>query len=277
MALIKRLKNNSGSKLQILNRDTQHGEYYDVPYNKWLEAAESSTLESLIQSGSIVVNDGSSDLNASDGVELVKRFQFDAANKISFNNTTNGFTSTNVQSAIEELKTLASKKRDFLHYQIIGNLNYNNYLYSGSDLVSGLLTSSRRSGDASNGYRYSNSAPTLNAITGKVVKLNAAIQGIAVSSGSPSSTIYVNLELWKVGMTNEGTKIGNMVIPVNTSTYNVGTYYNSSVDTNFVGSISLNLSVTENDLLAVKFSSQTGNSNAVAIENISVKLEVLQS
>jgi len=57
-------------------------------------------LTSLISSGDIVVNDGTSDLSSTDGLNYIKYPDFAGSSR--FDNSTNSFTSTNVQDAIEE-------------------------------------------------------------------------------------------------------------------------------------------------------------------------------
>lgn len=193
------------------------------------------------------------------------------AEDIFFDNSSNGFTSTNIQDAIEEN---SSARFQYLQYQIIGSLNYDNYLYSGSDKVSGLLFSARRSGNSNNGYRYSNCAPQTANFTGTVVSAAASITGLAVSTGSSSSTVTLHLELWKVGFNNEGTKLGDIEFDIESGSYNIGTYWNSSVLTSFSGTQIQDVDVTAGDLLALKFNSQTGSSNIVALQNITITLEI---
>jgi hypothetical protein len=60
-------------------------------------------LTTYINSGDIVVNDGTDDLSISEGLAYVKLAEI--AKSIRFDNSTNGFSSSEVQSAIEESKT----------------------------------------------------------------------------------------------------------------------------------------------------------------------------
>ncbi len=57
-------------------------------------------LTPLINSGDIVVNDGTNDLSVSDALAFIE--YADYAPNIRFNNSTNGFAAKNVQEAIEE-------------------------------------------------------------------------------------------------------------------------------------------------------------------------------
>ena len=69
-----------------------------------LASSDSVTeLTTFINSGDIIVNDGTDDLSISEGLAYIKLAEI--AKSIRFDNSTNGFTSTEVQSAIEESKT----------------------------------------------------------------------------------------------------------------------------------------------------------------------------
>lgn len=107
MALTKIIRNVSGADRQVINRVLANNESFTIPYHLWLECASNTTLAADISAGNLIVNDGTSDLSIAEGLELIQRFQFDSANKISFDNTTNDFISTNVQDAIEEAQDTA--------------------------------------------------------------------------------------------------------------------------------------------------------------------------
>lgn len=107
MALTKIIRNVSGADRQVINRVLANNESFTIPYHLWLECASDTTLAADISAGNLIVNDGTSDLSIAEGLELIQRFQFDSANKISFDNTTNDFISTNVQDAIEEAQNTA--------------------------------------------------------------------------------------------------------------------------------------------------------------------------
>lgn len=161
-----------------------------------------------------------------------------------------------------------------LIFQIIGQMNSSQYLVSGIHSVSGLLSSSRRSGNSSNGYRYENSAPNMSTHSGKIISATASIRGIACSEGTPAQNLQLFFELWKVGFTSEGVKLGNIVFNINSSNYTIGSWWNSSVNTNFAENQSQNVSVQAGDLLALKFISQSGNNKVVSIENTTVNIEI---
>ena len=105
-----------------------------------------------------------------------------------FDNASNGYSATNIQEAIEEVPSHV-KETQYLQFQFIGQMNYDQYLYPNADSVSGLLGSARRSGNPSSGYRYEGSAPLVSTSNGTVRKATVAITGIAVSTGSPANAV----------------------------------------------------------------------------------------
>ena len=177
----------------------------------------------------------------------------------------------NVQEAIENLKGFRIQSAQF---QFIGQMNSDQYLYSNSDSVSGLLTSARRSGNESNGYRYSNSAPLTALYSGRVVSAAASITGLAVSTGSPSQDVELKFELWKVGFNNQGIKLGDITFNINSNIYNIGNYWNSSVLSSFAENQQQDVEVVAGDLLALKFIRQTGSGFIVAVTNTTIVLEI---
>jgi hypothetical protein len=89
-----------------------------------------SEITSLINSGDIVVNDGTSDLSANDGIAYIS-YPDDAAN-IRFNNLSNGFISDNTQDAIEEVQdNINNKSIVTLDWNKSGKLSAKDYLYIG--------------------------------------------------------------------------------------------------------------------------------------------------
>lgn len=172
---------------------------------------------------------------------------------------------TNVQEAIEAVKGFRVQS---LPFQLIGNLNFDNYLYAFKD------AGGDRSGDTSNGYEFSNSAPLTSLYSGTVVSAAASIKGVAVSTGTPASSVNLLFELWRVGFNGEGTKLGDIEFNIDSSTYTVGQWWNSSVDTDFAENQAQNVDVSAGDLLGLKFIRQTGNSGVVEIKNATIVLEV---
>ena len=78
MAIIKRLKNTSGSDKIILTRTVSDQEYYYLPTNLWVEVLEDIDLLDDINSGDITVNDGQNDLSAIDGINWLNTFESDS-------------------------------------------------------------------------------------------------------------------------------------------------------------------------------------------------------
>jgi phosphopantetheine adenylyltransferase len=87
-------------------------------------------LTSLINAGDIVVNDGTTDLPASKGIAYIQ--YPDNAVNIRFNNSSNGFTSDDVQEAIEEVQdNVENKSIVTLNWNKSGKLSAKDYLYIG--------------------------------------------------------------------------------------------------------------------------------------------------
>lgn len=173
-----------------------------------------------------------------------------------------------VQEAILSTKNFRIQP---VQFQFIGQMNHDQYLYSGAQLTT---YNQRRSGNAFNGYRYGNSAPLTALYTGKVVSAVASITGIAVSTGSPAASVQLKFELWKVGFNSEGTKLGDVLFNINSSTYTLGTYWNSWILTSFAENQPQDVNVTAGDLLALKFIRQQSNSTVVAVRNATIVLEI---
>lgn len=159
----------------------------------------------------------------------------------------------------------------FMQFQFVGSMNSDQYLFSGIHSLSSL---NRRS-SSGNGYQYLDAAPMLAQFTGTLNSATAAIRGLACSTGSPASTVNLTLELWKVGFSGEGTKLSDLVFPISSSSYTIGTYWSASVSSNYTGTIAPSVGVSAGDLLAIKFNSSTGNGNIVAVENITVMLKIV--
>lgn len=174
---------------------------------------------------------------------------------------------TDVQAAIESLSNF---RFQYAHFQLIGSRNYDSYLYAGNDY--GSIT--RESGDASNGYQFSNSAPLLAGFSGNVVSATAAIRGVAQSTGAPAASCEILFELYNVGFSGEGTKLGDITFDISSSTYTIGNFWNSSVQTEFSENQTQNIAITKGNLLGLKFIRQTGNDKIVAFTNATILLEI---
>ena len=171
----------------------------------------------------------------------------------------------NIQEAIEKVKGFRVQP---IQFQYIGKMNYDQYLYAFKD------AGGDRSGDTSNGYRYGNSAPITSLYSGKVVSAAASITGIAQSTGSPATNLELKFELWKVGFNGEGTKLGDIIFNIDSGSYTIGNWWNSSILTAFAENQSQDVNVNAGDLLGLKFIRQTGNNKVVAITNTTIVLEI---
>ena len=223
-------------------------------------------LTSLINAGDIVVNDGNADLSAADGIAYIQ-YPDDALN-IRFDNTVAQLNNNpnNVQAAIEGVK---GARFQYLQFQFIGNMNFDQYLIVGPHRGD----NNRRSGDPSNGYRFSNSAPACVAFGGNINAATAAIRGIAQSTGAPAANMELKFELWKVGMTgSEGTKLGDIIFNIVSANYTIGNFWNASIVTQFESEQAQDVDVTAGDLLGLKFIRQTGNNKVVAVQNTTIVL-----
>lgn len=265
------LKNTTGSDIDLdnigLRLPANSTTEIDARDNPRLASADSVTeLTTLINSGDVVVNDGTLDLSTSDALEYIK--YPDNAASVRFDPTGTTFTARNVQDALVEAKNFRVQSPQF---QFIGQMNFDQYLYSGAHAASNF---NRRSGDASNGYRFGNSAPHTSLYSGTVVSATASITGIAQSTGTPAASLELLFELWKVGFNGEGTKLGDITFDIDTSTYTVGNFWDSSILTEFAENQAQDVDVAAGDLLALKFIRRTGNSNVVAVTNTTVVLEI---
>lgn len=175
-----------------------------------------------------------------------------------------------INDVIDELSNL---RFQFVQFQYIGQMNYDQYLFADTHKRS---DDTRRSGDSSNGYRYDNSAPITCAFDGDMEHATASITGIAVSTGSPASSVQLKFELWSVGFTGEGTKLGDIIFNINSSSYTIGTYWNSSIVSAFAEEqIQTPITIDAGTLLALKFIRQTGSDKVVAITNATITLEIV--
>lgn len=191
------------------------------------------------------------------------------ADLVSFDNSVAQFQGnpTDVQAALEASK---SARFQYIQFQFIGQMNFDQYLYSG--VHSGNL--SRRSGDASNGYQFSNSAPQTLAFNGTVENATASVRGIAQSTGTPAASLELLFELWRVGFNGEGTKLGDITFDIDTSLYTIGNWWNSSIVTAFGEEQPQSVNANAGDLLGLKFIRRTGNDNVVSVENTTIVLGV---
>lgn len=195
------------------------------------------------------------------------------AEDITFDNSIANFPNSpdTIQKALEEAR---GARFQYAQFQKIGQMNFNQYLIANTEITSSNI---RRSGDASNGYQFSNSAPLTVAFDGNVENATASIRGIAQSTGTPAANMTLLFELWKVGFNGEGTKLGDITFNIVSANYTIGNWWNSSIVTAFAeeqSQVANNVSVSAGDLLGLKFIRQTGAANVVSVENTTVVLEI---
>ena len=192
-----------------------------------------------------------------------------SARDITFDNTIAQLQGSpaNVQTAIEALK---SARFQYVQFQKIGQMNFDQYLFASIDQGN----TNRESGNSSNGYQFGNSAPQTVAFSGNVKNATASIRGIAQSTGSPAANMELLFELWKVGFTGEGTKLGDITFNIISANYTIGNFWNSSIVTAFAEEQPQDVDVSAGDLLGLKFIRRTGNNNVVSVENTTIVLEI---
>lgn len=135
-AVRKILRNESGGDLIIFNKIVPDEESYEVPQRYWADAPTDAELLAAISIGDVVVNDGTSDLSAANGLLWVVRWQLDHASDIPFDNSSNGFTATKTQAAIEEIRTSPVGVLDTYVFSELG-IAANEWLeYGGSSIKS---------------------------------------------------------------------------------------------------------------------------------------------
>lgn len=156
-----------------------------------------------------------------------------------------------------------------LQYQALGQFSYSFYLFYEAHKNP---NDDRESG-AGDGYLYQNSAPAICGIDGVVNMATLVVRGVAISDATPSSIVTMHFELWNVGFSTEGTKIGDISFDIDSSVFTIGPYYNSSVSSNIkIHEHQTPLSVSQGDMLGLKFISTTGASNIVSFVNATVLL-----
>lgn len=140
MAITKIIKNVSGVTQQIVNADVANNGSFSISPELWLAASNDSDLRTKITNGTFVVNNGTSDLSPSEGLVHLDRFQFDDAENITFDNSSNGFLSNNTQDAIEESKNTAVGKARFAITTVFNGTIGNNAWLGYSELLPGNTT-----------------------------------------------------------------------------------------------------------------------------------------
>ncbi len=112
--LTKILRNESGSTQTYAGKTLADGESYTISITEWTEWSLNEPVRAAIESGDLVVNDGTTDLSSQDGLNILDKFQPDLANffngidagvfrtsrVLNLYNTTNSQTITSTPSTI---------------------------------------------------------------------------------------------------------------------------------------------------------------------------------
>lgn len=165
----------------------------------------------------------------------------------------------------------AGKKRIYLQFMSVENLNFAEYLFAFQHDGGG----GRRSGNNSNGWQFQNSSPIVVPFSGKITSAVFRNRGLAQSTGSPAATMTLRYELFNVGVTGgAGTKLGDINITFSTVGLTIGNWWNSAVNTNFNASNAQDIDVTQGMLLGLRFNPQSGSSEVRSFHNAAVVLEL---
>lgn len=159
---------------------------------------------------------------------------------------------------------------DIISFSLAERLSYSQYLVSwsqGYDRKNRLL----RSG-CDNGIKYGDCAPIVIPHDSEISSATVSVKGVGIDGSTPDSYVNLKLELWAVGYDNEGTKITDLIFPIDSSSYTVGSWWDSSVDTNYNGSVSVGQSIGVGDMVAAKFVSVESSSYVVQADNIYLSL-----
>jgi len=244
--------------------------------------AEDSTFISNINSGNLVINDGNKDLSSVDGIRYLKNLTkltiqddgIDVEDAVSKINIIAVSPTTPNPGEVEIDLTPLTKRTFYAQYQRLDSLNFSAYLYSYRDIIDG---SQPESGNSSNGYEFSGSAPIIIPFNGSIIKSIWAIKGASVSGGTVGPTVTANMEIFSVGFNGEGTKIDDLTIDIDSSVYTIGTFFNSFVDTDFKGTASHSIPVSEGDLIGIKFNDTSGPNDVEEIRNVTICLEIKEN
>lgn len=118
--MIKIVKNTDISTIKILGLSIPAGQSFTIPETKWAYLSQfltcvnnSAELRNYINTGKLVINNGSQDLDPTTGIEWLRLLHSNKASDQIFNNTSNGFTASTTQTAIEEAKNSLLEKNRF--------------------------------------------------------------------------------------------------------------------------------------------------------------------
>lgn len=174
---------------------------------------------------------------------------------------------------ISEITTMTQIKTFYPQFQFGSEMDWSQYLVSWTDGIT--QNNKLQRSNCNNGLRWGNTSPILIPFSGNISKATCTVKGMSVSTGNPSSICELKFELWKVGWTNEGTILGNIIFNVDTFIYPVGQWWNAyQYNTNFIGQTDLDIDVNIGDMLALKFIRQQGDDKIVTCLSTTVIFEI---
>lgn len=126
----------------------------------------------------------------------------------------------------------------------------------------------------SQGMNYANASnPILIHVNGTITRAILTIKGAGVSNGTVTYPVTYMTDLYDVGFSTEGTKIGDIDFSIS-NTYTVGTYSVGATNAKGIELTGLNISVTKGQMLALKFINGSGASQVGQTLNAYVVLMI---
>jgi hypothetical protein len=149
-------------------------------------------------------------------------------------------------------------------------LNTTTYFYTG---VKNGIDDTLKSGHSSGLSAKDQCSPHVCKTSGKVIEAVLGLKGAGINDSAVTYPAYVKTELWKVGFDDEGTKLGDIDIPL---TQGVGTMTNADVnESGIVLDLSAsNINVSKGDMLGLKFVNGSGVSEIAFILNCFINLKI---
>lgn len=209
------------------------------------DAGSGSTI--VVEKDDSIINSSTENINFEGNVNITD----EGNNKVTVNIPTNNSASSNL-----------------VQFSFVEEMDYDQYLISwvcNSDRINDLI----RSGD-SGGLGNQNCCPILIPYNATIKKAIVQIKGGSVSTATPDSIVNAYFELWNVGWSAEGTKISDIIFPIDSTTYQIGSWWNSNQNTDLTMSISLNININEGDRLGLKYNQNTGSDKLCSCRNTTV-------
>jgi len=71
-SIIKKVKNSTGAEVVYLGQAIEAGQYYQLQYSEQIDWANSTVVQGAVTAGTLVINNGTADLSAADGLVYLK-------------------------------------------------------------------------------------------------------------------------------------------------------------------------------------------------------------